>query len=275
MDASERICVFIHFSMSNQVPYNVKIYIKELSRYFDQVYFLSNNSASQHDNQLFKDNIIFVADDNIGYDFGRVYNFIKKLNLSSCSQLALVNDSNLLLTTLEKVIEWGNNSNLDYWGLIDSYEKPWFSTHHNNYHIQSHFIVLHKRAITLLDDYYKMIDIENLFSERDKNKLRKKVINDWEIGLSQFLLSKNLNIGSFKSCKDYYQPKDISTKVNVAHKYYFELIKNDYPLLKKKVITLSKWHHRFLYKQPWRNSVYEYVHPSFKYDVMLNEVFNL
>jgi|GEM_PF-6573408 len=47
-------------------------------------------------------------------------------------------------------MNWGNSSDADFWGILDSFEKPWFSEHENNRHIQSHFIVFNRNEYSLV-----------------------------------------------------------------------------------------------------------------------------
>ena len=79
--------------------------------------------------------------------------------------------------------------------MIDSHEKPWFSKHANNYHIQSHFIIFNRKAINLLTAFYDSIDMKSIFEEENIANIRKTVINNWEIELSQFLITKGLKLG--------------------------------------------------------------------------------
>ena len=208
--------------------------MNELSKYFDEVRFLTNNKDNSSEVDFFKGNIIPEFDKNEGYDFGRIYNYMKKINLDDYKQIACVNDSNILLGPLDKVIEWGRTSQLDFWGIVDSHEKPWFSNHLNNYHIQSHFIVFNTNAIQYLPNYFEWTDMKSILNIKNNKQLRRQVINDWEIGLSQFLIKEGLTIGAYKKSIDFIHRKKSGKPINVTHKLYHELIKNDYPFLKKK-----------------------------------------
>ena len=145
-DKKIRICIFIHYSTTASLPYYVQIYIEELSRHFDKVKVLSNNSKIKNEDHSLNSKIEFEYYENQGYDFGMFYRFIIKENLDNFSQIAIVNDSNILLKPLDNIFNWAKNNKSDFWGLIDSNEKPWFSTHKDNYHIQSHYIVLNKKS---------------------------------------------------------------------------------------------------------------------------------
>ncbi len=272
MQSNIKICLFIHFSTSKNIPYNVKIYVKELSKYFDEVRFLTNYEDNNCEIEFFKGNIIHVFDTNEGSDFGRIYNYLKRINIEDYKEIACVNDSNVLLGPLDKVMEWGRTSQLDFWGIIDSHEKPRFSTHKNNYHIQSHFMVFNCNAISHLQEYFDSIDFKFIFRIKDKKDLRNRVINDWEIGLSQFLIRKDLKIGAFKECT-YFTPKKSSKKpINVTHKLYYDLICDDYPLLKKKVAIDGKWLDWILGKKYWKYLIRQHSYSNFDSETIVREL---
>ena len=87
MQSKTKICIFVHFSTSKKIPYNVQIYANELSKYFDEVHFLTNNKDNAAQIDFFKGNIFPVFDRNEGYDFGRIYNFTKILMRYRCFRL--------------------------------------------------------------------------------------------------------------------------------------------------------------------------------------------
>jgi hypothetical protein len=239
-DKKIKVCIFLHYSETNALPYYVQIYINELSNYFDVVKVLSNNSTLNSENSPFKSNIEFIYFENKGYDFGMFYRFVVKENLNQYSQLAIVNDSNLLIKKLDYVFSWANNTDADFWGIVDSLENPHFSNHKDNYHIQSHFIVLNLKAINLLPDFLQSVNVAKILEEENKKKLRRMIINDWEIGLSRFFIKHKLKCDSFIETKKMlkkYRP----TKVNVTFSLFEEIIAHErYPLLKRKLATKKK-----------------------------------
>jgi len=231
-----KVCIFVHYSVSETLPYNVNIYINELSLYFDKVNVLTNNSKITTDNSSVNPNVFFEYFENKGYDFGMIYRYISKQTPDEFTELAFVNDSNILLNKLDKVINAGRKSESDFWGIIDSNEKPWFSTHKENYHIQSHFLVLNKKAIQLLPSFLNQLNVSEIMNEPDPKQLRRMVIDRWEIGLSQYFFQQELNSFSFIESKK--AALTFKTKKrNLTHSHYLELIRIGYPLLKKKVVT--------------------------------------
>ncbi len=234
-----KICLFIHYSISDIVPYYVEIYINQLSVHFDEVKVLTNNKNIGLGGYFFKKNVCFWYNKNRGYDFGMFYQFLEIIDLNCYSQIACINDSNILLNKLDKVMNWGNATDSDFWGIIDSDEKPWFSSHSNNYHIQSHFMIFNKKAIEKLPGFFRDLNVSDILNEKNIKKLRRLVIDKWEIGLSQYFLNEQLKVASFIESKQLilkYQPK----KQNLTHSLYYELAAEGYPLLKKKVVWEKK-----------------------------------
>lgn len=234
-----RVCIFIHYSTSESLPYYVQIYVNELSRHFDKVKVLTNNSKIQKQNKLFFENVDILYFENKGYDFGMFYRFIIKEDLARFSEIAIVNDSNILLKKLDDVFDWAGKNDSDFWGIIDSFEKPWFSSHLNNYHIQSHFLVLKDRAIETLPEFFKLTNVDTILNETEPKRLRRMVIDQWEIGFSRYLIDRGLKSASYISSKKLLVKYEVK-KQNHTHSLYHEIVKEGYPLLKKKVATGSK-----------------------------------
>lgn len=265
-----KICTFLHYSTSVELPYYVRIYIEELSNYFDKVIVLSNNANLQKQDLNISENIQFKYFENLGYDFGLFYRFITTQNLDDFSQIAIVNDSNILINNLDNIFNWSENNNSDFWGLIDSLEKPWFSTHTQNYHIQSHFIVLNEKAIKCLTDFFASVNISEIFNEKDLKKLRRQIINEWEIGLSQYLIKQELKPSTFIKSKNVCL-KYKSKKKNIAHSLFHKLIaKENYPLLKKKIVTKKrKW---YLYKEiSWKETILKHGNLEWNLEKIIND----
>lgn len=260
MKVSEKnsICLFVHYSTSDEIPYSVQIYINELSRHFDQVQVLTNNSKIKTSQCNFPKNIAFHFTQNRGYDFGMFYRYLINKKLNEFNQIALSNDSNILLNHLDPVFEWANKNHADFWGIIDSNEKPWFSTHNYNYHIQSHFIVFNENAISLLPDFFEQIDINEILNEKNLKKLRRLVIDRWEIGLTQFFIKHNISIQSYFQYNKFSEKYKVQ-KPNITHSLFHELAAEGYPFLKKKIIKGEK---KFLRTKRfnWENTINQYAH---------------
>jgi lipopolysaccharide biosynthesis protein len=273
MDQSKRrLCVFAHYSQSKYIPYYVLLYLKELSLYFEEIILVTNKRTISNEKVLHhpKINILFVR--NEGYDLGMFYKAFQTINPNEYRQIACINDSNILFNKLTTIFAWGKLNNLDFWGLIDSYETPLSSDHTDNYHIQSHFIVFNQKAIELLPAFFRSIDIEDIFKEADPSKLREIVINHWEIGVSQFMIKNGLSIGSFFDSK-IYTNLYLSGKVrNLSRRLYSELIESGYPLIKKKVILDRKWRNFIRFKPSWKKMLRRHGKKEWEIERLVEEL---
>jgi lipopolysaccharide biosynthesis protein len=264
------LCIFTHFSDLPHIPYYVRVYVNELSNYFDEVIVAANQRNFTNQQCSFNNNVTIQFLENEGYDLGKFYKVFQTIQPSAYFQIACVNDSNILFNKLDSIFEWGKKSQSDFWGLIDSNEKPWFSTHPENYHIQSHFIVFNESAIKCLFSFFENIDIQHILNEKDLKKLRQLVIDQWEIGLSQFLFSKDFKSDSYINSRSFLT-KHKSKDKNITHSHYKELIKEGYPLIKKKVVLKKSWRSVLGKKECWENLLAEYGYSDWDISLLIDE----
>jgi len=158
---------------------------------------------------------------------------------------------------------------------MDSRLRPPFSVHTGNYHVQSHFIVFNHSAISSLKEYLNKINLEEFRNEPDIKKLREKVINVWEIGLSQFLLSKELTSAAFVDSMEYQTKYGKNTDVNVSLKLYDKIIENGVPVVKKKVVFSVKIPDLFSYKRNWKRLIKTYGEQKWPLTELVNELSQL
>lgn len=262
LDQKKSLCIFTHFSELLHIPQYVLLYVNELSKYFDDVIVAANQRNFTKTQYGFNGNVTIQFFENEGYDLGLFHKVFQTIQLEKYIQIACINDSNILFNKLKPIFEWGKKSQSDFWGLIDSNEKPWFSTHQENYHIQSHFIVFNESAIQHLPSFFENLDIQTIVNERDFKKLRRMVIDRWEIGISQFLLGKGLKSDSFINSELFLKKYNRKEK-NITHSLHKELITEDYPLIKKKIVLEKSWKSLFGIKNSWEkllaeNACYEW-----------------
>jgi lipopolysaccharide biosynthesis protein len=200
------------------------------------------------------------------------YKVFMTIDAKEYSQIACINDSNILFNELSPIFSWGKRSTSDFWGIIDSNEKPWFSTHQNNYHIQTHFIVFNQKAIAALPSFFKSMNIESIFEEKDPIELRRRVIDKWEIGLTQYMIRKGLSAGSYVDSQSFSQLHYSEKTANIGHVLYAELIQSGLPLLKKKVITKKSWKDIFHPKKPWKKLIRQYGNLDWDIDELIYEL---
>lgn len=268
----KNLCVFAHFSNDLHLPHYVQIYLNELALYFDQIIFVTNLNPRREISFDSEKPIEVMQVKNEGYDLGMFYKAFKAIKLEEYSQIACINDSNILFNKLNRIFEWSKNNEFDFWGLIDSHEKPWFSKHSENYHIQSHFIVFNREAIRKLPEFFKTIDFEAIFGKEDISEVRKMVIDTWEIGLSRYLISEGLKYGSYIDSQLLSDEYSSGKAINVTHKLYTELIKSGYPLIKKRIIAQNKWTDTLKNVLPWEDMIRKYGNQNWEIDELIKEL---
>jgi hypothetical protein len=268
---TKSLCLFLHYRNSTAIPVYIQLFVNELAVHFDEVVIVHTEPDYLKVENI-NERISFKAFPNEGYDFGLFYNYFSTLDTQQYHQIACINDSNILFNELSPVFNWGNSQRLDFWGLLDSNEKPWFSTHSNNYHIQSHFLIFNKNAILALIDFFSATDIESIFNESDKTKLRRLVINNWEIGLSRYLFDYGLTGKSYINSESFLKKTRLQKPVNLSHKYYKELVESGLPLVKKKVILNSSWFDRFRSKENWELLLENYGNNKWNIDELVAEL---
>ena len=248
-----KLCVFIHYSQGCVIPYYVTCYLAELSNHFDQVILVTNTRTLQRSVSDISEKVSLIFVENQGYDFGMFYKVIQTLSLEDYQQIACVNDSNVLFKSLSPIFSWSKSLKMDFWGLADSHEKPWFSTHRNNYHIQSFFMVFEKKAILRLQEYMEELDVDELFAIQDIKEVRRRIINVWEIGLSQYMLKHDLVVGSFMNSLKIEKEYRLKKGKNLTQKHFDLLMEVGYPLLKKKAMKPGKlwWPITFTNRTRW------------------------
>ena len=270
--AKKNLCIFVHYFPGEYYPDNVQYYLNELSLYFDEVRMVTNIRKIEKAPELLKEDISIQFVENEGYDFGMFYKAFQEIDPSKYDQIACINDSNIIFNKLTTIFNWGNSTNFDLWGLIDSIESPLFSTNKDNYHIQSHFMVFNEKAIELLPEFFNTINIDDIFKETDPTKLRKTVVNYWEIGVSQFMIKHGLRIGSYFDSKIYsnlYIPGKLR---NISLRLYPQLIAAGYPLIKKKVILDRKVSNYIKFRPSWKKMIRQYGKKEWNIEALVQQM---
>jgi len=276
MDLTKKsLCVFIHFGKTEYIPKYVEIYINELSLHFDEVIFVLNKRRLNTDLLLLNKNITSKIVKNEGYDLGMFYKVFQTINPADYRQIACINDSNILFRSLDPVFNWSTKQDCDFWGIIDSYEHPWFSTHENTYHLQSHFIVFNERAIEKLSEFFKSIHIDLILKEKNIKLLRRTVINEWEIGLTQYMIKNGLTTSTYISSKSFSEKYNSGKIRNVSQRLYPQLIKTGYPLLKKKIIFDRIWKERLRFQPSWKKLVIKFGQKDWEIKEMVHELMSM
>jgi lipopolysaccharide biosynthesis protein len=201
--------------VSKDIPYYVRYYLQELGKHFSEVVLLTNKETfSASDLQFLSENkITYHVYQNEGMDFGMWYKAFRDYDLTSYDRVGLINDSCILFKSLKHVFEKAAQSDADAYGMVMSGK---FSLH-----LQSYFILLSGKAIESSKDFF----LSNKIIEGYK-----RIIFQYELGLSRRLLEKNLKLDAFF---DYSE----NTSRNPSYLLSKELISKGAPLIKKKLLN--------------------------------------
>ena len=227
---NKSLLIFAHYS-TGYIPKQVEEYVGELSRHVDDV-IISTNYKGFYDLPY-----PLSTTPNEGYDFGLFYKVFKKVKNKNYDRIIFANDSNAVVGKFDKIFDWSLQNQMDVWGLTDSEESRPETNREYCYHLQSHFLVFEKPSIPHLYAFFDDIKFEENFlnSQKTDLDLRKKVIINCEFGLSQYMISKRIKIGARWSVKKWKPMKN--KKFNMHFWKWEELIKDGYPLMKKKILN--------------------------------------
>ena len=227
---NKSLLIFTHYNVGF-IPKVVEDYIQELSTYVDDV-VLSTNYKGFYDLPY-----ILFSTPNKGYDFGFFYKAFKQMKNKNYDRIVFANDSNMLVGKFDKIFNWSLKNKMDVWALTDSDECRPESKINDCYHLQSHFLVFEKPSIPHLYKFFDDIKFEKnfLYPQEIDLDLRKKVIINCEFGIAQYMKSKGLRIGARWSVKNWKHMK--GKEINMHFWKWEELIKDGYPLIKKKILS--------------------------------------
>lgn len=246
----KKICVFVHYSNFHSIPYYVLQYVRELSLFFDEILVVTNERKISNKAAFLTEKLTLLEVKNDAYDLGMFAKGFASLDLKNYQQVACINDSNILLKDLNFLFKWAEKQPLDMWGLMDSNEKTNYSTHENNHHVQSHFLVFNKKALPTLTAYFEQLDLQRIIDTEEISEVKKRVINDWEIGVSQFLIKNGHQIGAYFHREKY---------INKTYQPHVEMLRDGMPTLKKKIVTSVKPRDLFAGKNYWSKLVKRYA----------------
>lgn len=211
------LCLYASYLDGIGLPYYSNVYLKELKKHYTDIIYLHSNNLDTDSISFFETNSIetkLVSND--GFDFGQWQKVLVNINLNEYDQLCLVNDSCVLFAPLDKLMNWFGNSKFDFGGLSESI--------FNRKHLQSYFLLFNKSTFKDLAYFFESTKATNNIYQ---------VINDFEIGLCQYLISKNYSCGAFLSNDGYAGEFAPYYKCLESH------IKQGSPVIKKKVLFSS------------------------------------
>lgn len=213
------ICLFASYFVSEDIPYYVTVYLEELKKHYGELVFLAaKEKLTESDSEfLNKEGIqVLLQTENKGFDFGLWYNAFQTLNIESYDEVALVNDSSVLFTSLDEFTKWSRSNDADLKGI--TYSDAVYP------HIQSYFLVLNKPAIKLAVGYFQKHKVLDTISE---------VISIYEVGLSRYLQEHGLRIAAFMDNNGY------SGEFSPYYHCIDYHIDKGVPMIKKKIVYAS------------------------------------
>lgn len=210
LDIFDANCVFCSYSDQTFIPENVLHSLRLLSPYFKEIHLVTNLRALSNVNDLPSNVRVFLTE-NRGYDFGMYHRCIQHAQLRG--KTFIMNDSVFMLSDPYLMLKRMMESNHDLMGFTLSYEV--------HPHVQSYCMTLSERALQEFLDYYAQNgDIDG----------RQRVIDVYELGFSNLLVSKGWSIGGV------YEGKHMNPTIFDAQ----ELLMKAGPIIKKKVV-LNNW----------------------------------
>lgn len=212
----QTICLFCSYFEGPVIPDYVRVYLTELKRHFNELLLLTNEKELSTESQRFltEHNIGLRLYKNEGYDFGMWSKALNEPEMDNYQEIALVNDSCVLFRPLDDVMMSARNSAYDYCGLISSKQVQW--------HIQSFFIIMRDTVLNDVRAYFNHQGLKGRFED---------VIISYEVGLCSHLLSRNYRLGTL------FNVPGADPRLNPSFMYIDVLIRNGYPLIKKKILA--------------------------------------
>lgn len=185
------LAIFAHYDADDSIKNYVVYYLQELSKIVDQIIFVSTSTLDESELAKFGSlNVRIILRENVGHDF---YSY--KIGLASIQDLTrvdkliLCNDSCFgPLFELQNIYAKLINSSGDFWG-ISANSRP-------RLHLQSYFLIFSHQVVNsvVFNNFWQELEI---ISDKDS------IVNNYEAGLSQCLLSAGFKLSSWLPINDY------------------------------------------------------------------------
>ena len=105
--------------------------------------------------------------------------------------------------------------------------------------------------------------MQKIVDTKDLSVVKKMVINDWEVGVSQFLIERGHKIGAYFHREDY---------INKRYQPHIEMLNDGMPTLKKKIITSVKPRDLFAGENYWSKLVKKHAKSVVDVSILLPEL---
>lgn len=210
----KRTIIFAHYDRDNVVdPYVVR-YLEALRPICNELIFVSDSNLSQSElAKVCADKIIVGKHGE--YDFGSYKRGFQAMS-KDADQLVFCNDSCYLIDDIEALFEFENDS--DFFGVI---------TNTNNYpaHLQSYFVVFNRKVIESFAFKQFIYSITKLEKKLD-------IIEKYEIGMTQILLSAGFSFSSFIR-------ETFRSNPTMSEEYFLKLRPSGFPFLKTDLLKTN------------------------------------
>lgn len=225
----KRILFFVHYNKNNNLSEYVIYLLKQIKKIYYRIVFISNSPISELNLEKL-DNLYdsLILRDNLGFDFGAWKDALLEEGwdkLSEYDNLTLMNDTCFgpifdLETTYIKM----QSEHIDFWGLTNNKRGYKNIIKGITYkHIQSYFLCFNQNII-------KSVVFQHFWQNIQYHKSIKKVINNYEIGLTRLLCKSGFKFNTLYTLNDSYSLK------NNNHSFLRPdlIIENNIPFLKIK-----------------------------------------
>lgn len=183
MIGAKRACVYAHFDRDGIVDEYVRYYLACLQDVVQHIEFVTvSELVDESLHALVSMGIHVTQRENLGYDFVSYRVGLGALDLSSFDEVIICNDSVYgPLFDLKNIFLGMEADQCDFWGITESDE---IATH-----LQSYFLVFRK---PVLDDE----SFREFWQQVEVVSDKKAIIERYEVGLSQKLLSRGFSCSS-------------------------------------------------------------------------------
>lgn len=179
------LCIVAGYDAESQIQKYVlhllKCFQEELQA--DVVYVTTSKEVSDEDKAKVADlGVSLIHRENSGYDFQSYFTGFEyfKEQLDQYEKIYHTNDSVFgPFGSLKSIVEKMDNTGYDVWGMTDSMQYK--------YHLQSYFVCFKKEAFSAMQKFWDQYTFADDYQS---------VVQNGEIGMSQFLLDEGLCLGA-------------------------------------------------------------------------------
>lgn len=231
------VCLYAYYEKNDDYKNNLKFFLQNAILDYVDYYFIINGECTVNIPQ--KDNIKILNRKNIGYDFGawsfaltklkNVYDYYIFINTSVIGPYLNNNDKDWL----QKFMKLFNKKDVKLVGSTINILEPPAKTH-----VQTMFFILAKEALEYLNT-------KDFFNENEINTCDfDSVIDNKEIGLSQYILKNNWNINCIVPHYRNLDYRTLDTNINKPKKITDVVYKNSFfgrSLTPEEMVFYKKW----------------------------------